>query len=626
MKNPLKLLLNHYMYNLKLKNKLIISHAILLMLPTAVVTGFLYARMYGIVMDDTIRSEQALAAQTVNSIESLMDNVVHAGEVVARTGLIQDTFNVTRGRAGIYLPDASRIESLYRLSSNLVDHSIITGIRIYYDDTHYPDLKRYNQNGNTLFLPISSAKSPWMEHFERSFGNLLLCPGSLLTEEESEHAGGLAAVTRIAYIRSGSEWSSPPDTSAYIAVYFSPTILEDVLAASSSVEGEATYILNSQDVLVASSGAERASRYFIPSRMLPERLKDDETYSLINFKQGDAYGAYFPIHDTDWHLVSILPANHIADTGQHLMIQFILIYLLFVLLALFLALLLSGSIADRIIAVAYQMETVRTGRPKPMKNEHRACDEIGVLSDTYNYMTGEINRLMDSQEQAAEDLRRAEFRALQAQINPHFLYNTLDMINWLSRTGRQEEVTRAIQDLSRFYKLTLSAKGLMNTILGELEHVTLYIRLQNMRYDNCARLVIDVPEELFAYTIPKLTFQPIVENALLHGIRMTEQKKGSILITGWKEEGDMVFMISDDGAGIPPEKLDRLQAGTKKAGEQSPAAPNPGNAHIGVYNTNLRLKSLYGSQYGLSFESRPGEGTEVTVRLPARQEGETQTG
>ena len=156
--------------------------------------------------------------------------------------------------------------------------------------------------------------------------------------------------------------------------------------------------------------------------------------------------------------------------------------------------------------------------------------------------------------------------------------------------------------------------------------MTLYIRLQNMRYDNCARLVIDVPEELNAYTIPKLTFQPIVENALLHGIRMTEHKKGSILITGWKEGDDMVFIVSDDGAGIPPEKLSRLQTGTKKAGEQSPTASNPGSEHIGVYNTNLRLKSLYGNQYGLSFESRPGEGTEVTVRLPARQEGETQTG
>ena len=95
----------------------------------------------------------------------------------------------------------------------------------------------------------------------------------------------------------------------------------------------------------------------------------------------------------------------------------------------------------------------------------------------------------------------------------------------------------------------------MNTIGDELEHVSLYVQLQNMRYENCATLVVDVPEELCGYTIPKLTFQPLVENALLHGIRMTEKKTGSILITGWREGDDIVFIVSDDGAGIPPEKL-----------------------------------------------------------------------
>jgi len=173
------------------------------------------------------------------------------------------------------------------------------------------------------------------------------------------------------------------------------------------------------------------------------------------------------------------------------------------------------------------MEKVRSGRPQPMDIEDTGCDEVGVLADTYNYMTEEIGLLMDSQKQAADDLRRAEFRALQAQINPHFLYNTLDMINWLSQTGRSEEVTQAIQALSRFYKLTLSRKSLMNSIETELQHVSLYVKLQNMRYDDCVTFVIDVPEELYEYTIPKLTFQPIVENAFLHGIMTTEEKKAA---------------------------------------------------------------------------------------------------
>lgn len=318
-------------------------------------------------------------------------------------------------------------------------------------------------------------------------------------------------------------------------------------------------------------------------------------------------------------MMSIIPALHIADAGRALMMHFALIYLLFTALALYTAFRLSGSIADRIISVALQMETVRTGPPQPMDVADTGCDEIGVLSDTYNYMTEEIISLMDSQKKASDELRMAEFRALQAQINPHFLYNTLDMINWLSQTGQSEKVTEAVQILSRFYKLTLSRRELMNSIEKELEHVSLYVRLQNMRYDNCVVFVVDVPEELCEYTIPKLTFQPIVENAFLHGIMMKEEKKGSILLTGWPEGDDIVFIISDDGAGIPPETLDTLKDDVI-AGTGSSASPRHTafSGHIGIYNTNLRLKSLYGESYGLSITSALGKGTEVTVRLPAR--------
>ena len=190
------------------------------------------------------------------------------------------------------------------------------------------------------------------------------------------------------------------------------------------------------------------------------------------------------------------------------------------------------------------------------------------------------------------------------------------MINWLSRTGRKEDVTKAVQTLSRFYKLTLSKRGLMNTIEEELEHTELYVELQNMRYDDCVSFVVDVPDELSEYTIPKLTFQPIVENAWLHGIMDKEEKSGNILLTGWRQGGDIVFLISDDGIGIPPEKLESILAEGKG---DSMANGTSDSVHIGVYNTNLRLKRLYGDSYGLTFQSSPGTGTEVTIKIPAKR-------
>mgnify|MGYP000367560431 CR=1 FL=1 len=213
-----------------------------------------------------------------------------------------------------------------------------------------------------------------------------------------------------------------------------------------------------------------------------------------------------------------------------------LIFLSCVLLGISMSFLFTNAVRkpiDRLVNHVGRIAKGDFGQEESLESE----DEIGLIGKAVNSMSSQIEQLMDKRLEDEKEKSSLEIRMLQAQINPHFLYNTLDMINWLSQTGRNQEVTQAIQALSRFYKLTLSRNGLMNSIETELQHVSLYIRLQNMRYDNCVTFVMDVPDELYDYTIPKLTFQPIVENAFLHGIMTTEQKKGSILLTGWKSRG-----------------------------------------------------------------------------------------
>lgn len=619
MKNPIKQLIHHYTYDMRLKTKLVISHAILILLPTAVLSGFLFMRIYGIVMENSIRSEQALSVQTVNSIENMAGNVFHSADTIANTLMIQDLFHISAEDAPDVRISTPRLTNLYHLTDSIADHSFITDIKIYYDDSVYGDLMQYNRTGSPLFHPVSSVSSSyWYGIFSTQEDNRLLCPALYLTPEEIKKNGQLAYIVRIPYEMPKGLKPPPEQASAYIALYLSAESFDSVLKNDATVTDEAAYIINTRDVMVSASDLSLAGMYFVPHSQFEQRMGKEETFSLVSFLDGSAYGAYFPIPDTDWYMVSVIPATHITDAGRAMLSHFGIIYLVFAAGALFIAFYLSNSIADRIIAVALQMETVRTGIPHPMDVPDTGCDEIGVLTDTYNYMTDEIRSLMDSQKQAAEELRMAEFRTLQAQINPHFLYNTLDMINWLAQTGRSHEVTEAIQALSRFYKMTLSRRELMNSIEAELEHVSLYVKLQNMRYDNCVDFVMDVPEELYEYTIPKLTFQPIVENAFLHGIMAKEVKQGSILLTGWRSGEDIEFIISDDGAGIPPRKLDDLMDDVAE-GDKTDSAMRPGApGHIGIYNTNLRLKRLYGNQYGLSFTSRLGEGTDVTVKIPAR--------
>lgn len=310
-------------------------------------------------------------------------------------------------------------------------------------------------------------------------------------------------------------------------------------------------------------------------------------------------------------MVTVLPSGPLIAQSNGIMVQYVLMYLVFLICALFLAHFMARSITNRISSVIHQMSKVRKGTLSPMASPVYH-DEIGDLIDTYNYMTRKMDQLMEEQAKSAEELRIAEFHSLQAQINPHFLYNTMDMINWLAQQGRTDEVSNAVQSLSRFYKLTLSRKQSMSTIAKETEHVSIYLLIQNMRYHDSISFISDIPDELLEYSIPKLTLQPIIENSVLHGILETDDKSGTIVLTGWMEGNDIVLLISDDGVGISPEILPTILSGNGNS--------TSGGTNIAIYNTHRRLQILYGPDYGLTYSSEPGHGTEVEIRIPAKKE------
>lgn len=239
--------------------------------------------------------------------------------------------------------------------------------------------------------------------------------------------------------------------------------------------------------------------------------------------------------------------------------------------------------------------------------------ETGVLNEGVQTMSKRIEEFIEKEKQGQEQKRLREFQLLQAQINPHFLYNTMDMINWMALQGQTSEISSAVQSLSRFYKLTLSRKKSISTIGEEEEHVSIYLKIQNMRYHDNISFISDIPDELTDYQIPKLTLQPVIENCVLHGILEKDTKAGTIVLTGWMEQEDIVLLISDDGVGIPPEKLSTIISGNS-------AGSSSGGTNIAVYNTHQRLQILYGRAYGLTYTSRQGQGTEVQIRIPARRQ------
>lgn len=593
--------------NLNLQTKFTIALISIVVLPAFLTVFLFYGKLYNMVVSNTIRQEQDASAKTAPLIERTMDTILATTRNITGQTFFQELFYMPVSDSAKELASSNHAIDFKNAIRRLTTDSIVTDVRIYVDFPKELETLDDDPNTENILAPISQAKGTyWYGIFQGNRENQeMFCPSFYLGSQEKKNYGDMAYICPLSLYYHSNAYK------AYLAVYFSDSKLNSILSDNLSLEGSVSYIVNERDAIVATSDQSLSGIYRLDYDTIKESFMSSNNFIERNILDTKVYAGFYSISNTDWFMVTILPAPPLIHESNHLMLQIALLYAGFLVLALIFANVLAHSITGRLSSVIRQMQTVRHGPPTPMESP-QAHDEIGDLIDTYNYMTRKMYELMEKQAKAAEDLRIAEFNSLQAQINPHFLYNTMDMINWMALQGQTEEISHAVQSLSRFYKLTLSRKKGISTIARELEHVTIYVQLQNMRYHDSIELITDIPDELSEYQIPKLTLQPVVENSILHGILEKESKSGTIVITGWMENEDIVLLISDDGVGIPPEILSTILSG--KGNSQS------GGTNIAVYNTHRRLQILYGKDYGLIYSSNPGEGTEVEIRFPAHRE------
>jgi two-component system sensor histidine kinase YesM len=226
-----------------------------------------------------------------------------------------------------------------------------------------------------------------------------------------------------------------------------------------------------------------------------------------------------------------------------------------------------------------------------------------------------ITRPIEEQvKEEQKQLRKAEFDLLQSQINPHFLYNTLDAIIWSAEAGNQKQVVNMVGNLSDFFRLSLNKGKETVLVHEELQHVRSYLEIQKIRYQDILSFQIDVPETFNEYQIPKLTVQPVVENALYHGIK-NKRGGGTITITGEEKKDYYSITVEDTGKGMTEERLREVRKAIREG--------TPGqNVVYGLYNVNERIRLNYGEEYGLHIESQFDKGTRVVIRLPKPQSKE----
>lgn len=238
----------------------------------------------------------------------------------------------------------------------------------------------------------------------------------------------------------------------------------------------------------------------------------------------------------------------------------------------------------------------------------RHQNEFGALEDGFNGMVARLAKSMDDLQEGYRRQRRAELEALQAQINPHFLYNTLDMINWMAIGEKQHKISEVVTLLGRFFRLGLAKGETLVTLRQELEHLHVYIQLQQIRFRGVFRVEEAVAPDLLEYRVPKIVLQPFVENCLRHAFA-DRGGQGTIRLEAVALEGCLLLTVADDGAGI--------------AGEVVPDPRRVGTGY-GIRNVHERIQVLFGSEYGVAVETEPMKGTRVRITLPLirKEEGD----
>lgn len=594
----IKKLIHLYQYKLSLRTKMLITHLILSIIPALLITAFSYKQLVAVTTNTTLHSLNTLADQTRTNIGTSIDQLRSLVNNISDNQFF--SYYIRSSRPAQYIGGNSFGSNLHELENIIAtceDNSLVSSVRIYLDDEHYEALRAHSRS--TVYETLSSARGTyWHGIFSSTDDNLLLCPPMYLSPSEISEKGTHAIIRRLSGVSS----------EVYVAIYFNQSSIQPILLQDLPYNNSVIYITNSRNEIVASTNKTISGTYYIPYNEITTRIPSSTQLEKLQFAGENVYCGYKSIPDTDWIMVSAVPESNLTSEGQRLVQNFLFLYAFVLIVCVLISQGLSGSVTRRISAVAKKMQQVRSSSlPLPMEDPD-GTDEICSLIDSYNYMSSELNRLINEQQQTANELRQSEFRALQAQINPHFLYNTLDMINWMARSGETTQVSEAVSLLSRFYRITLSGGSSFITVSEELEHVSLYVQLQNMRFNGKIHFFVDVPDEMLDYQMPKLIFQPIVENSILHGILEKNVKEGNIVIMGWMEEDTLVFVISDDGVGIPPEKLASILIGNGTSTHGS---------NIAVSNTHKRIQLCYGSRYGLHYRSTVESETEVEIRIPA---------
>lgn len=364
--------------------------------------------------------------------------------------------------------------------------------------------------------------------------------------------------------------------------------------------------------------------YHPQQQQLYNELQTENISLIMNAKtdvvtagKGDDEKIYALSHSetTGWTIVGCMNMSELLKNSRKARSIYVLVALGLIAIALVISSEIARNITFPIQKLRDSMKRVQKGDFSAAEIEVYSDNEIGSLTRSFNVMTQKIQDLMAQNIQEQEQKRKIELKALQSQINPHFLYNTLDTMGSIAEIQGCIQVSNLCQSLAGLFRYSLDMKNPLSTVSGELVHLKNYIYVMNVRMQNQVEYEFHIDDNVLQDTLPRISIQPLVENALNHGLKNQKGKKKVIISAGIRDD-DLLISVEDNGIGMSDEKIRELFS--EDPGEKQK------NRSIGIFNIHKRMQYLYGESYGVKIKSEPEKGTVVFLEIPRKKQGENQ--
>ncbi len=597
MNNAFRKLLSKIHLN-SIKNKMFVMFIIISILPILVLTSIYYINSVSVLKDQISKSNKALLVQTINNLDNILKTIEDKMwsfkilDMQYSSKYIGNLGDAAKYGPGQALEDLNFVMNM--LASNADTNGYIDSIYLYSKSQNYLVSSRRNYK-----IVKNIENYDWYNRALEGNGNITWMATREVEDIDLRVKKQLLSATLLIKNNLGQDIG-------VLCINLNSDIIKNLTAHINI--GETGYILISDEKgnIINHKEKNLISTNLSNYSYIETILRNNDGYFDSKIDSRNYMITYFTSNYTKWKFATIIPSDEFTNKIYGKLLFTLLICIICISIAVFFSLIISNNLYKPIKVLKNEMKRAAEG-DFTAKIDKIGKDEFSELNTSFNAMVENIDNTIKELYKARLLKKDAELKALQAQINPHFLYNTLDSMYWMARLNKTEELSTMISSFSKFLKINLSKGRDIISIKEVVEEIEYYTTIQKLRFGDKFNVEIEVEKDLYSYSIVKFLLQPLVENAIYHGIER-KRGKGVIRVIGRKTSDEHIeFFIIDDGVGMSAERLEQVLESIEKG---------MGNKNFALVNVSKRIQTIYGEEYKLAIKSQEGIGTEVHVVIP----------